>query len=127
MSAEISEVRRLAQTAQNDSKDVRHKVELIERDQIHHEKVCAERYSSIDRQLGEVKSAQGKANEEQKASNKIIYETMHRLEVAMTAQTTAQNTAASTATSTTDHIVRWGCGLGGLIVGVIGLAYAFLK
>ncbi len=117
--AQIFEVHRLAQQANSKAESALHDAAAAKSDILHHEKICAERYTNINGQLVDIKNAASKAADGQKESNGRIYDTLHRLEVAIATQATS----AVTKVSTSDLMLRWG----GLIAGIVGGCYGIMK
>jgi hypothetical protein len=113
----LSEAYRLAQTALSDAKVADHKAESALSAQAGHEKLCAERYGNIDRNLGRIELAQKEATQTHYMAVEKIYTVLNEL------RTT--NSEEAGGRSRSDTLFRYSCLLIGAVWTLILIAEYF--
>ena len=104
----IFEVHRLAQAAQEKAMVADHKADTALLSQAAHEKLCAERYNHIDKQLTKIEKAQSDSSTAHHVAVEKIYIVLNELRTS--------DGYAKGGRSTADHIFRYIClGVGALI------------
>lgn len=112
---ELFEVHRLAQQAHSKAQGADHKADTALLEQAAHEKICAERYHNIDKQLTKIETAQSTAAAAAANAIEKIYIVLNELR--------GSDNIAKGKRSASDHIFRYACLGVTAIVALYGLRH----